>query len=113
MTQLQEKLVSLNMICTDTDIASIEEENPSIIQHFAKIMRDGGDYPSVMCFSDGEKYQLIYGLNLLKAAEKAGRDSILVDEFSSSSKPSNKEKNRIVEKFLSLLDSMCEEEKKK
>jgi len=113
MTQSQEKLISLDMICTDTGIASREQENPSIIQRFAQIMRDGGDYPSVMCFFDGKNYKLIYGLNLLKAAEEAGERTILVDEHPApfSRKLNNTEKNRIVKTMLSLLDLMGEEEK--
>jgi hypothetical protein len=113
MTQSQEKLISLDMICTDTGIASREQENASIIQRFAQIMRDGGDYPSVMCFFDGKNYKLIYGLNLLKAAEEAGEGTILVDEHPApfSRKLNNTEKNRIVKKMLSLLDLMGEEEK--
>jgi hypothetical protein len=113
MTQSQEKLISLDMICTDTGIASREQKNPSIIQRFAQIMRDGGDYPSVMCFFDGKNYKLIYGLNLLKAAEEAGERTILVDEHPDpfSRKLNNAEKDRIVKKMLSLLDLMGEEEK--
>lgn len=117
MTQSQEKLVSLDMICTDTGIASREQENPTIIQRFAQIMRDGADYPSVMCFFDGEYYKLIYGLNLLAAAKVAKQKSILVDVHIETSSPQRKraDKPRMVKKMLSLLDSMNlnQEEKQK
>ena len=113
MTQSQEKPISLDMICTDTDNPSREQENPSIIQRFAQIMRDGGDYPSVMCFFDGKYFKLTYGLNLLKAAEEAGKTTILVDEHPdfSSCKLNNTDKDRIVKKMLSLIDLMGEKEK--
>jgi hypothetical protein len=115
MTQSQEKLVSPDMICTDTGIASREQENPSIIQRFAQIMRDSGDYPSLMCFFDGEYYNLIYGLNLLAAAKVTKQKNILVDVHIETSSPQRKraDKARMVKKMLSLLDSMNQEEKQK
>ena len=115
MTQSQEKLVSLDIICTDTAIASREQENPSIIQRFAQIMRDGGNYPSVMCFFDGKNYKLIYGLNLLAAAKVAKQKNILVDVHIETASPQRKraDKARMVKKMLLLLDSMNQEEKQK
>lgn len=102
------------MICTDSGIESREEEkNPNIIQRFAQVMREGGNYPPIMCFPDGEYYRLIYGLNLLEAAREAGLDTILVDVHPNPSvhKLKTPEKDRMVKNFLSLISLMGEEEK--
>ena len=113
MTQSQEKSVSLDKIRIDSSFASREEENSNIIQRFAQAMRNGGNYPSIMCFFDGEYYKLIYGLNLLKAAREAGLDTILVDVHPNrfSHKLKNAEKAQMVKKLLALLDLMGDEEK--
>lgn len=111
MTQSEE--IPVDIIHTDSGIMSREEEHSSIIQHFAKVMQDGGDYPSIMCFFNGKDYRLIYGLNLLKAAEIAGQKTVMVDVHPnpSSHKLKNAEKDRMVKKMLSLLNSMGDKEK--
>jgi 3-deoxy-D-arabino-heptulosonate 7-phosphate (DAHP) synthase len=112
MTQSQDIPVSLDMIRTDSNIVSREQENPNIIQRFAKVMQDDSNYPSIICFVDGEYYKLIYGLNLLKAAREAGLDNILVDVHPNpSNERRNVEKERTVKKMLSLLEDMGDEEK--
>ncbi len=113
MTQSQEISVSLDMIRIDSDIESKEKEHINIIQHFAKVMRDGDDYPSVMCFFDGKDYRLIYGINLLRAAELAGQKTILVDVHPNPSidPRNNEDKRRIVKKILYLLEEMGKDEK--
>ncbi|AFZ18329.1 hypothetical protein [Allocoleopsis franciscana] len=112
MTQSEETHIPLDKICTDDGFASREEENPSIIQRFAQDIREGYNYPSIMCFWDGKDYKLVYGLNLLKAAIEARQDTILVDKHPDpSGQLNNIQKDRIVKKMLSLLDSMGEEEK--
>lgn len=113
MTESEERLMLLDMIRIDSSIASREEENSNIIQRFAQTMRNGGNYPSIMCFFDGEYYKLIYGFNLLKAAREAGLDTILVDVHPNpfSHKLKNAEKDKMVKKLLTLLDLMDEEEK--
>ncbi|MBD1898319.1 restriction endonuclease [Coleofasciculus sp. FACHB-129] len=113
MTQSEEISVSLDMIRTDSDIESKEKQHICIIKHFAKVMRDGDDYPSVICFFDGKHYRLIYGINLLKAAELAGQKTILVDVHSNPYiyPRKNDDKGRTVKKVLSLLEAMGEDEK--
>lgn len=113
MTQSEEISVSLDMIRTDSDIEYKEKQHICIIQRFAKVMRDGDDYPSVICFFDGKHYRLIYGINLLKAAELAGQKTILVEVHSNPYiyPHKNNDKGRTVKKVLSLLEAMGEEEK--
>lgn len=116
--------ISLNLIRTNDGIKPRLKLDQRWIEALAKAIRQDWKLPPVVCFDDGDgkNYWLADGSDRLEAAQLAEQETILADirqgsiqeaiSYSQSGSQSNDEKRQVVERFLRLLESMGDEEKK-
>lgn len=121
-TDSDKLLLDLIKIHTEDSIKPRLKLDQRWIEALATAIRQDRKLPPVVCFYDGNYYWLADGFDFLEAAKLAEQKTILADirqgslqdaiSYSKSGSRRNQEKQQVVDRFLDLLESMGEEEKK-
>jgi N6-adenosine-specific RNA methylase IME4 len=71
-----ESELSLDLICTTGRTQVREELNARAVKDYAKAMKEGATFPSIVVYFDGTTYWLADGFHRVMAAREAGRATI-------------------------------------
>jgi hypothetical protein len=66
------RLLQLESIAVDQRLQSRKRLNPATVDEYAEVYRDGGHFPPIVVYQEGEKFWLSEGFHRFAAADKAG-----------------------------------------
>jgi hypothetical protein len=73
------QLISLKQLILDADVQPRETMSSGLISEYAKLYREGHDFPPIKVFKDGRKYWVADGFHRTSAAREAGLSEIAVE----------------------------------